>query len=60
MRATRVTEDKVRAAVRSAGMRAFGEADAVVLETDASFSVIARKEDGENAEIPSLLGVRRS
>ena len=36
----RVTEDEVRAAVRSSGLDSLGEVRAVVLETDGSFSVI--------------------
>ncbi len=59
MRRTRVTEDEVRTAVRRAGLRSFDEAEAVVLETDASFSVIARNEQGRREEIASLAGVRR-
>ena len=59
MRRTRVTEDEVRTAVRRAGLRSFDEAEAVVLETDASFSVIARNEQGRHEEIASLAGVRR-
>jgi uncharacterized membrane protein YcaP (DUF421 family) len=36
----RVTEDEVQAAVRSAGLATLEEAEAVVLETDGSFSVV--------------------
>lgn len=36
----RVNEDDVFAAVRSAGVRGLGEVEAVVLETDGSFSVL--------------------
>lgn len=42
LRRTRVTEEEVRAAVRGAGLPALEEVDAVVLETDGSFSVIRR------------------
>ena len=59
MRSTRVTEDEVRTAVRGAGLRDFGEAEAVILETDASFSVIRRNGTVEGDEIPSLAGVRK-
>ncbi len=41
---TRVTEDEVRAAVRSAGLADLDAVEAVVLETDGSFSVIRRSE----------------
>lgn len=44
LRQARVTPDEVRAAVRAAGLPALGEAEAVVLETDGSFSVIRRGE----------------
>lgn len=36
----RVTEDEVRAAVRAQGIAAMSEVEAVVLETDASFTVV--------------------
>ena len=44
MKVARVTESEVRAAVRSAGEFDMGQIEAVVLETDASFSVIRRRE----------------
>ncbi|MEX0829282.1 MAG: YetF domain-containing protein [Nitrospirales bacterium] len=56
LRWTRVTEDEVRAAVRGAGMATLGEAMAVVLETDGSFSVV--RGDGCSGE-SSLTGVSR-
>ncbi len=40
MRRERVTEEEVLAAVRSRGVAAIGEVEAVVLETDGSFSVV--------------------
>ena len=40
LRKARVTEDEVRAAARAAGLPALEEAQAVVLETDGSFSVV--------------------
>lgn len=40
LRDARVTEDEVLAAVRGAGLAALADAQAVVLETDGSFSVI--------------------
>lgn len=55
LRWERVTEDEVRAAVRAAGFANLNEVEAVVLETDGSFSVIRRSEkSGES----TLLGVR--
>lgn len=55
LRSTRVTEDEVRAAVRAAGLPDMSAAEAVVLETDASFSVVRR---GERGEATSLAGVK--
>jgi uncharacterized membrane protein YcaP (DUF421 family) len=57
LRRTRVTEDEVRAAVRAAGMAALTDADAVVLETDGSFSVISG--DVSKKMNSSLAGVRK-
>lgn len=56
LRRARVTEDEVRAAVRSAGLAALRQAEAVVLETDGSFSVV-RQAAGDDRT--SLAGVRR-
>jgi uncharacterized membrane protein YcaP (DUF421 family) len=52
----RVTEDEVRAAVRSAGLAALDEVEAVVLETDGSFSVV---QQGAGTAKSSLTGVKR-
>ncbi|MGB3222461.1 MAG: YetF domain-containing protein [Desulforhopalus sp.] len=43
LRITRVTEDEVMAAVRSAGLKTLDEIEAVVLETDGSFSVVQKQ-----------------
>ena len=43
MRRARVTEEEIRAAVRSAGLESPQDAEAVVLETDGSFSVIRKR-----------------
>ncbi|GJL84206.1 MAG: hypothetical protein DHS20C01_38400 [marine bacterium B5-7] len=53
---TRVTEDEVLAAVRSAGAGMLNEVHAVVLETDGSFSVVR---SGEGSGESSLKGVNR-
>jgi len=45
LRAQRVTQAEVRAAVRASGMGDLQEVEAVVLETDGTFSVIARVQD---------------
>lgn len=43
MKIARVTESEVQAAIRSAGQYNMEEVEAVVLETDASFSVVRRQ-----------------
>lgn len=53
---TRVTEDEVRAAVRSAGVAMLNEVYAVVLETDGSLSVVR---SGKGSGESSLKGVSR-
>lgn len=55
LRWTRVTRDEVRAAVRTAGLAALDEVEAVVLETDGSFSVVRR---GAGSGPSTLEGVR--
>lgn len=55
LRATRVTPDEVRTAVRGAGVSAIEHIHAVVLETDGSFSVLP---DGQEGQQTSLRGVR--
>lgn len=47
LRQERVTEDEIQAAVRGAGTKSLNEVEAVVLETDGSFSIIG-KSDGKN------------
>ena len=49
MKAARVTESELRAAVRSAGCSNMEDIEAVVLETDASFSIVRQRENGEGA-----------
>ena len=58
MKATRVTEDDVLAAVRLAGHADRRVIRAVILETDASFSVIAQDERGPTPSMPVIEGVR--
>lgn len=54
MRAARVTEDEVRSAIRSSGFAAMDQVEAVVLETDGSFSVV-KTDSGDSRS--SLSGV---
>lgn len=55
LQSARVTRDEVRAAVRAAGFPELASAEAVVLETDGSFSVVQR---GGGTEASSLVGVQ--
>jgi uncharacterized membrane protein YcaP (DUF421 family) len=55
LRKARVTKDEVKAALRTAGFSALGDAEAVVLETDGSLSVVGRSGRDENS---SLEGVK--
>ena len=55
LRQARVTESEIHAAIRSAGVASLSEAEAVVLETDGSFSVV-RPDSGTGKS--SLGGVR--
>jgi uncharacterized membrane protein YcaP (DUF421 family) len=54
LRQARVTEDEIRAAVRSAGVDSMDSVHAVVLETDGSFSVVRPGAGGDGS---SLVGV---
>lgn len=54
MRRARVTADEVRSAVRASGLAGLGEVEAVVLETDGSFSVVKQ---AAGAGSSSLAGV---
>ncbi|MGQ4880068.1 DUF421 domain-containing protein [Billgrantia sp. LNSP4103-1] len=50
MRQARVTQDEVRAAIRAAGKGDVTRVDAVILETDGSFSVVGNEEaQGESS-----------
>lgn len=55
LRQARVTRDEVQAAVRAAGIASLSDVEAVVLETDGSFSVI-RQDSRQSAS--SLDGVK--
>lgn len=55
LRKARVTENEIRAAVRSAGVARLEKIGAVILETDGSFSVIQEMSD---SDCSSLKGVK--
>lgn len=57
LRRARVTRAEVRAAVRAAGHADLDAVDAVIMETDGSFSVVGRP--GGEVAASSLEGVRR-
>ncbi len=57
LRQARVTDDELRAAIRSAGVESMDQVRAVVLETDGSFSVVQPSED---ADASSLVGVKEA
>lgn len=56
LRRARVTEDEVRAAVRSAGLAFMDEAEAVVLETDGSLSVVRRGPGSGRSSLATVHG----
>lgn len=58
LRQARVTQDEIRAAVRAAGIASLMDAEAVVLETDGSFSVIRRSEGGGLSSLDGVRGPR--
>lgn len=55
LRRTRVTAEEIRASVRAAGLSGLGQVEAVVLETDGTFSVVR---EGAGSGASSLAGVR--
>ena len=57
LRQARVTDDELRAAIRSAGVESMDQVRAVVLETDGSFSVVQPSKD---ADASSLVGVKEA
>ena len=56
MRRERVTEPEILAAVRSQGIASLDEVEAVVLETDASFTTIRAKDDTPTSVLASVRG----
>ncbi len=56
MRHQRVTEGEVLAALRENGMAALEDAEAVILETDGSFSVIKKLKDSSASALADVKG----
>ena len=55
MQAARVTEDEVRSAVRSSGIAALDEVEAVVLETDGNFSVVKKASGTSRSSLSDVM-----
>ncbi|MEP7187788.1 MAG: YetF domain-containing protein [Roseiflexaceae bacterium] len=58
LRAERVTEDEVRAAVRAQGIAGLEQVESVVLETDGTFSVARRADDMSASALLDVLQQR--
>lgn len=56
LRRARVTQDEVRSAIRSSGLSDVAEVEAVVLETDGSFSVIKRQAESHRSSLDDVCG----
>ena len=54
LRRERVTEEEVRAAVRARGYRSLESVAAVVLETEGSFSVLAKSDSGQATSLANV------
>lgn len=54
MRKQRVTEGEIRMAIRSKGLGAIEEVEAVVLETDGTFSVITKSADNSKSALKDV------
>jgi uncharacterized membrane protein YcaP (DUF421 family) len=59
LRQERVTEEEVRSAVRAQGVGSLAEVEAVVLETDGSFTVVPRPAAGPTSSLAGVAGVPR-
>jgi len=54
MRRQRVTESEIRAAIRSNGLAAIEDAEAVVLETDGTFSIVKNSADDSRTALKDV------
>ncbi len=54
LKRTRLTKEEVRAAVRSQGLPAIEEVEAVVLETDGSLSVVGRRDGRQSSSLAGI------
>ncbi len=60
LRSARVTEDEVRAAIRSSGIGSLSGVRAVVLETDGSFSVVRLEGPADDSALSGVRGLPES
>jgi uncharacterized membrane protein YcaP (DUF421 family) len=58
LRQARVTEDEVRAAIRSANLASLAEAEAVIMETDGSLNVVCRGTGNGRQGIEGIVGAQ--
>lgn len=54
LKSQRVTKDEVKAAIRAQGIESLEQVEAVVLETDGSFSVINKSDGGFNSTLEGV------
>jgi uncharacterized membrane protein YcaP (DUF421 family) len=54
MRSERVTQEEIEAAIRQQGIAGMDSLEAVVLETDGSFSVIPNGKEGGSSSLHSV------
>jgi uncharacterized membrane protein YcaP (DUF421 family) len=54
LRTSRVTRDEILAAIRASGLSDLSSARAVVLETDASFSVVGRNDSPAQSSLTNV------
>ncbi len=55
MRAARVTEDEIRSAIRTSGIASIDEVEAVILETDGSFSVVSKASGDSRSSLSGVM-----
>ena len=57
MKAERVNEGEIVQAMRSQGISQYEQVEAVVLETDGSFSIVQRAADGRATVLLNVTGI---
>jgi len=60
MRQTRISAEEVRAAARQVGLGSLDGVEAIVLETDGSFSVVRRSARGDGSALTDVVSPRAS